>query len=101
MSEMQHQPAKVFRKITIRNSLRKGFPPAAPSPIGCTPNDLCGWQEREASCGRPLTAEEARLMGSFHECTALERSAIVNMAETMADGGMSKNGGLREGRGAV
>ena len=73
--------------------------------LGCTPNDLCGWQERDAPCGRPLTAEEARLVGSFRECTPREKSAIVNMAETMAetmaDGGMAKDGGLREGREAV
>ena len=69
--------------------------------LGCTPNDLCGWQERDAPCGRPLTAEEARLVGSFRECTPREKSAIVNMAETMADGGMAKDGGLREGREAL
>ena len=69
--------------------------------LGCTPNDLCGWQEQGASCGRPLTAEESRLVDSFRECTRRERSAILNMADTMADGGAAKNDGLREGREAV
>lgn len=69
--------------------------------LGCTPNDLCGWQEQSLPRGQSLSEEESRLVDSFRECTRREMSAIVNIAETMADGGMAKNNGLRERREVV
>lgn len=45
--------------------------------LGCTPNDLLGWEVEEAES---LTPEESQLLESYRECTAARRAAVMQSA---------------------
>lgn len=43
----------------------------------------------------PLKDDEERLVEAYRDCTKREQSSLLNMAETMADGGRAKNNDVR------
>ena len=45
--------------------------------LGCTPNDLLGWEVKEAE---PLTPEESQLLDRYRECTAARRESVMQSA---------------------
>ena len=59
----------------------------------CRTDDPTPYQARSGELVRD--GDEARMVESFRKCTPREKLALINTAETMADGGLAKNREVR------